>query len=255
MIRKPNLAAQVSPVPGARGLGLLARASILGMVLLACDPPPALAGMPMVTLTDVGRMRLQNISFFLMGLLLSAGAIQLLWNYLRRDFAFLPKIHYGVALGVVGLWGLLFVLVLTMIAGARELLTPGAWEKQGLTYRLVKDPSSSPSPPATDEKLVLLRRERLDSLRAALWRYAASHDAHFPPDRSDTEIPKDRWQLPDPSGMRYLYVPGQSPDRGETPLAYEPEIFGPQRLVLLTSGDIRSMTSEEILRVLPQEKR
>jgi hypothetical protein len=33
----------------------------------------------------------------------------------------------------------LFLLVLTMISGARELMTPGAWEKKGFTYQLVRD--------------------------------------------------------------------------------------------------------------------
>ncbi len=37
---------------------------------------------------------------------------------------------------MVVLWGLLFTVVLAMISGARELMTPGAWEKQGATYRL-----------------------------------------------------------------------------------------------------------------------
>ena len=27
-------------------------------------------------------------------------------------------------------------IVLTMISGARELMTPGAWERNGVTYRL-----------------------------------------------------------------------------------------------------------------------
>ena len=39
-------------------------------------------------------------------------------------------------MAAVVLWGLLFMLVLTMISGARELLTPGAWEKKGATYQL-----------------------------------------------------------------------------------------------------------------------
>lgn len=39
-------------------------------------------------------------------------------------------------MGLVVLWGLLFIVVLAMISGARELMTPGAWEKQGATYRL-----------------------------------------------------------------------------------------------------------------------
>jgi hypothetical protein len=43
---------------------------------------------------------------------------------------------YARALAAVALWGFVFVIVLTMISGARELLTPGAWEKQGATYKL-----------------------------------------------------------------------------------------------------------------------
>ena len=38
--------------------------------------------------------------------------------------------------------GLLFYVVLTMISGARELLTPGVWEKQGTGYRLRGDPTA-----------------------------------------------------------------------------------------------------------------
>src|SRR5579885_1034700 len=92
-------------------------------------PSVAQAGMPSITLMDLARMRVQTISFFLMGLLFSSWIVQLLWNYLCRDFSFLPRLSYGKALSAVILWGLLFVLVLTMISGARELMTPGAWEK------------------------------------------------------------------------------------------------------------------------------
>ena len=40
----------------------------------------------------------------------------------------------GLALAIFAV--LLFVIVLTMISGARELLTPGAWEQNGGTYEL-----------------------------------------------------------------------------------------------------------------------
>jgi hypothetical protein len=63
-----------------------------------------------------------------------------LWNYLAKDFQKLPRMSYGKALAAVTLWGLLFLLVLSMISGARELMTPGAWEKQGLTYKLKDAP-------------------------------------------------------------------------------------------------------------------
>ena len=95
-----------------------------------------IAGMPSFTLTDLARMRLDAISFFLAMLLVSAWGVQLLWNALAKDFPKLPRMTYRRALIAITLWGFLFVLVLTMISGARELLTPGAWEKNGATYKL-----------------------------------------------------------------------------------------------------------------------
>ena len=78
-------------------------------------------------------------SFFLMGFFLSALGVQKLWNILQRDWTALPRLSYGKALSLVLLWGLLFVLILTMISGARELMTPGAWKNDGVTYRLNDD--------------------------------------------------------------------------------------------------------------------
>lgn len=109
-------------------------------------PAVAHAGMRSYTLTDVARMRFENISFFLLVLLVSALAIKLLWNWLRRDFPRVPRLTYPKAVGLVVLWGQLFVLVLAMVAGARELLTPGAWEKQGTHYQL-KSPTTGENRP------------------------------------------------------------------------------------------------------------
>src|SRR5207249_2746330 len=122
--------------------------------------------MPMIYVSELARMRVQAISFFLVGFLVSALCIQLLWNYLRSDFPALPRLTYGKALGVVALWGLLFVLVLTMISGARELMTPGAWVKQGATYKLASH-ATTPDPE---------RRQKLEKLRVALWEYAGAHE-------------------------------------------------------------------------------
>lgn len=110
---------------------------VLAIAPLALFPNPAQAGMPSpITLTEIGRMRVEAISFFLAVLLVSGFLIRLIWNNLRKSFTRLPYLSYGKALGLVILWGLLFLIVLTMISGARELMTPGAWEKQGATYRL-----------------------------------------------------------------------------------------------------------------------
>src|SRR5207244_6685457 len=99
--------------------------------------------------SDAARVRLDAISFFLVGFLFTALGVKIVWNALRREFTSLPRLTYLRALGVVTLWGLLFVLVLTMISGARELMTPGAWNKKGLTYELAKD---VPPPPPTAEQ-------------------------------------------------------------------------------------------------------
>ncbi len=108
---------------------------LLPAILLSTTP--AMAGMPYPpTLTDMSRLRVEAISFFLFILLASAGLIRLLWNGLRSSFPRLPRLSYVGSIGLVMLWGLLFIVVLTMISGARELMTPGAWEKQGATYRL-----------------------------------------------------------------------------------------------------------------------
>lgn len=117
---------RVGVVPGA-----------LAAACLALLPGTAWAGMPAAyVLNDIAKARLETISFFLVVLFASAALIRWLWNSLRRDFPRLPRLSYRNALVLVALWGLLFTLVLTMISGARELMTPGAWEKQGSLYRL-----------------------------------------------------------------------------------------------------------------------
>src|SRR5262245_65868611 len=115
------------------------------IVFLALSPRIALAGMPTLLPTHwtaSGRQPgysgkwatdaapfLQAISFFVVVLLATAWAVKGLWHVVRRDVAWLPALTYRRALGLVTLWGLLLIVVLTMISGARELMTPGAWRK------------------------------------------------------------------------------------------------------------------------------
>ena len=90
------------------------------------------------------RWQVQTLSFFLMTFLIGTKAVQSIWNAARRDFTFLPQISYARALSLTLLWGTLFVVVLAMISGARELMTPGAWRKQGWTYQLDEPRSATP---------------------------------------------------------------------------------------------------------------
>jgi hypothetical protein len=117
------------------------------LLSLSLLTPSARAGMPSIQLTDVAGMRLDAISFFLALFLASALAVKVIWNRLRRDFVKLPRLTYFKSIAIVSLWGLLFILILTMISGARELMTPGAWERHGPTYRLkaATQPATYPS--------------------------------------------------------------------------------------------------------------
>jgi hypothetical protein len=150
----------------------------------------------------------------------------------------------------VTLWGLLFVLVLTMISGARELMTPGAWQKQGWTYKLAKDRDDGP--PA--DPLETARKQKLEELRFALWDYARTHDGQFPSDISSAGFVESRWVVPDASGMRYVYLGGQS-GRRDAPLACEPDIFGTHRYVLFASGEIRRLDAAEFDRAVGAGRR
>src|SRR5690242_2282500 len=95
-------------------------------VLNLAHPTAVVAGMwaPVPThvskvlkLNDTALERLHAISFFLLGFLISAGVLQFVWNYLQRDFSSLPRLSFGKALAAIFLWGLLFIIVLTMISG------------------------------------------------------------------------------------------------------------------------------------------
>lgn len=220
-------------------------------------PRAAVAGMPTVNLSDMAFMRLSTLSFFLLVLLLSAWAVKAIWNSLTADVPRLPRLSYRKALGLVVLWGMLFLLVLTMISGARELMTPGAWVRQGYLSKLATEPAVAKAPEAARSPSLVsevVRQEKLVRLRRALWAYARNHDGHFPPDdRATPEVPEELWQLPDPSGLRYLYVPGRKPGQLGAVVAYEPGLFGSSRWVLLSDGEERLMSVDALRQALEAE--
>lgn len=224
------------------------RRPVLILAFVAGTPGIVLAGMPSITLTDVARLRLETLSFFLVVFLVCSKVVQWLWNGLARDFPRLPRLGYWRSVGVVSLWGLLFLVVLTMISGARELLTPGAWEKVGLTYKLADKPDANAYTPPTEAT----RREKLERLREAFWAYARSHDGKLPAGPTDPDIAAEYWQTPDPSGVAYCYTAGLMPHQGSRPLAWEPRVFGDRQFVLFTSGEVRQMAAAEFDQMLAQ---
>ncbi len=230
------------------------RTPVLAACIAACScwlvPQVAQAGMPSITLHEVARMRLQTISFFLLVLLLSTVGIQAIWNSLAKDFTKLPRLSFGKALGVVILWGLLFVIVLTMISGARELMTPGAWERQGATYRLKQlEETVEPDDPHYREA----RRTNIERLGLELLSFAAANDGRYPTEEQAEEIDAFVSELPAQLSMRYIYKSGLTTGDGEKILALEPAIYDDDQYVLLASGAVRRMSHEEIRKALDAE--
>ncbi len=206
--------------------------------------------MPAATLTEWGMMRLGAISFFIVVILVSAGMVRWLWNVLAAGSPRLPRLTYSSAFAAVILWGLLFVVVLTMIAGSRELLTPGAWRRDGAMYAL-DSPSQAKS---ADPQKTLLRKEHLERLKEALWQYAARHGGKFPV-ADDPAVPGPHWEIPGGAGMQYLYLAGRSARDAPRLLACEPALYGDERMALYTDGDIQIVLSAELRKQLDPEKK
>ncbi len=192
--------------------------------------------------------RLEAISFFLIGLLICAFLVKILWNTVRKDFPKLPSISFVKALAATILWGLLFVIVLTMISGARELMTPGAWEKNGATYRLASQTKND-----NRNSNMQARKDNLEKLRTNLWHYAATHQGKFPSQNNSAAVADIMWSVPQSGNTRYLYVAKQSANTYRKILVFEPELSQPPRLVLLTNGEIVELTSNEIKKLLEKQ--
>ena len=199
---------------------------------------PADAGMTVYGLNDLYRLRLQEISFFLVLLLVCALVLKFLWNNSFKGFASVPRLKFLQALCAALLFGLVMLLVLTMISGIREVLTPGAWRRQGTSYRL-NDPSQETA-----------RRRSLEHLRGALFAYARSHDGKFPPHDFGPEISEKLWESPDQAGSRYIYSGGLTTNNVDALLVVEPLNFGDHRFVLVVSGEIAELPNDEIKRRL-----
>jgi hypothetical protein len=180
-------------------------------------------------------MRFETISFFVVGLLLSALVIKLLWNRLARDFLsptqlpvrrrlrrpLGPAVHPGADDDL----------------RRRELMTPGAWQKQGFTYRLAESAKTEPKRAST----AFVGRSS-PGCGSVLWFYAEAHGGRFPTDIADSDCRRRCGRRPTPPACA---TSTSADNRGSrfNPLAYEPELYGPRRLVLLTAATFASWTA------------
>lgn len=227
------------------GLGRLAgwRLSLAALMWMSL-PAAAWAGMPSFTLSDTASLRLEVISFFGIAFLACSAVVRWLWNSLRRDFPRLPVLSFPRAVGLTLVWGLLFLLVLTMISGARELLTPGAWRKEGLTYSL-PDPPAQPAADVAAAPAMLdpdpLRQRRTESLQklfAELTRHASEHGNAYPSAAEFEQNWSSRFPLPERHEARYVYVAPPEASTKQQMLVVEPFVYVDSRLTLLASGEI-----------------
>jgi hypothetical protein len=207
---------------------------LCGVLFLAslCFIHSANAGMTVYGLKDIYEMRLEQISFFLFLLLFCTVMFRFLWNHAVKGFDFLPKIKFVQALCLALLFGFLMLLILAMISGIREVLTPEAWRRQGNSCRL-NDPSQESA-----------RRRSLEQLRSALFEYARSNQGRFPPHDFVPEIPDKLWESPDQLGTHYIYFGGLTTNQVQAMLAAEPPNFGDRRFALLVSGEIQQVSSD-----------
>lgn len=214
-----------------------------------------IAGMPAVTLTfsDIFRMRLQTISFFIVVILISAWVIRMLWNSLRKEFPRLLPLSYKASLFGTILWGLLFLFVLTMISGVRELMTPGAWKPIGRTYRLYDDDEVETAQEKKEkaQKILEERRQSMRDLRTVLWAEATTHEGKFPNDLDSGNFSSTLSVQPGGLQVKYKYLTGKQISKKQTPLVIEQAIYGDERqFVLYTDGSVELLLSTELKGIL-----
>ncbi len=206
------------------------------LILLLGLSSAAHAGMTVITLTDVAKMRIESLSFFIAAYLLMALFVKWLWNYLAKSFEKLPTLNYRRALALALISGLFLYVVLTMISGARELLTPGAWQKKGYGYKLEESATSGPD-----------RSAQASQLRNTLWEFTKQNDGKFPSSLFIDEITLTGAQ------NHFAFIPTNEPSDEKKLLAYEINTSAKTRTVILTDGSIETWEASKVKETLQHE--
>lgn len=200
-------------------------------------------------LTDAAAARLDAISLLLIVFLAAGGLLRVCWNGFGGPRPM--RLAYREALGLGLAWGLITFAATATTGGSH--LVPGAW--------VVRDEGDDPAssgpgagaadlaPPGDSEPV---RLARLARLAAALRRYANRHEGRLPPRVEEAQFDPAAWESADPGGTRFVYVPGGVSGDSSRVVAYEPGLFGPERLVLFADGEIRRLPLDAILAATPE---
>ncbi|MDR3197998.1 MAG: hypothetical protein LBU34_09045 [Planctomycetaceae bacterium] len=184
------------------------------------------AGMPTPTLSRYGFEKLAGIStavFIVM--VVTAIPLKLCWNSLVAGSPHFKRMNYPKALGVVFLGGCFFSLVLAMVAGSRELFSPGAWIPNGIVSQTVFDAEMERITKLRDNNehnLSVTRYEAIRTLRNALQTFAQEHNGTLPASIEESKF-GNLWLIPFAAGIHYEYFP--ETDSPETPLVREPDLL------------------------------
>ncbi len=200
-----------------------------------------------MVLTDAGTLRFEAMSACLVVFLVAAGGFRVIWNEFGRGVAQLPELSYRRAVSLMVGAGLLAWPVLVIVASGGDSFVPPAWGPPPAgDARTGPDagPSASGGEPAPTADAEPARRARLLALKDALWTYAQYRGGQFPPDKAALPGDGQAWVTADPSGMSFLYTPAFPASRagsGSSVVAFEPGIFGAERLALFSDGSIRKL--------------
>jgi hypothetical protein len=236
----------LGPIPSIIGVKAMSRqVRIVGLVLSALLDVPGVcqAGIIVTESSGSARVRLMSLSFSLACFVACVWAMKRVWNGFAEDFPEIPRLSTARTIGLALISGLLGFFGLMAISGAHALV---ATEDRAIEAENDEVVEGTAARARREGRAEQARRDRLENLGMLIRHYAARHDGKFPADDRVPEIPPEAWQLPDSSGMRYHYVTGRVVRDDPSILAYEPGLFGKDRLVLMTDGTIRMMNPGEL---------
>ncbi|MDR2440603.1 MAG: hypothetical protein LBE12_14670 [Planctomycetaceae bacterium] len=195
------------------------------LLVLLFSTSTVYAGMTFPTLSKYGADRFIGIStavFIVM--VIAAIPVMFCWNALVADSPHFKRLNYPKALGLVFLGGCFFSLVLAMVAGSRELFSPGAWIPNGIVSQTVFDAEREQLAKTKNSDELNLEMERLraiTTLRNILQKFAQEHDGQLPASIEESRF-GNLWFIPFAAGISYDYFPNA--DSPNTPLVREPAI-------------------------------
>ncbi|MEN9359036.1 MAG: hypothetical protein RL095_571 [Verrucomicrobiota bacterium] len=199
-------------------------------------PLSAWAGMPTFYVSDMAKTRLESISFGLVVFIVGTELFRRLWNSQVVPM-FGDKFRLGWKAGFLftGLLSALMLLILTLISGTREVMTPAAWEKDGMTHKI---------------KTELNPRSRIEGLRDDLLRLGVANGGKLPD--NELKLPRPELLRAGPENRAFTYLPGQSLGDKNSLLVLEGMRHGQTRLLLFANGDI--VESGELLRKILEDR-